>query len=44
MIYVRMENAFEIRGFMIFPIRLKVLEEKWKVRIISCFEWSDVQR
>ncbi|AEA18776.1 hypothetical protein bthur0003_49040 [Bacillus thuringiensis serovar thuringiensis str. T01001] len=39
-----MENAFEIRGFMIFSIRLKILEEKWKVRIISCFEWSDVQR
>jgi len=39
-----MENAFEIRGFMIFPIRLKILEGKWKVRIISCFEWSDVQR
>ncbi|SCV23372.1 Uncharacterized protein BCRIVMBC845_05960 [Bacillus cereus] len=29
---------------MIFPIRLKLLEEKWKVRIISYFEWSDVQR
>ncbi|SCC54097.1 Uncharacterized protein BC0861_05713 [Bacillus mobilis] len=29
---------------MIFPIRLKVLEEEWKVRIISYFEWSDVQR
>ncbi|SCC66157.1 Uncharacterized protein BC10311_05709 [Bacillus wiedmannii] len=44
MICVRMENAFETRDFMIFPIRLKVLEEKWKVRIISYFEWSDVQR
>jgi len=43
-IYVRMENAFETRVFMTFPIQSKVTEEKWKVRIISCFEWSDVQR
>ncbi|SCN19172.1 Uncharacterized protein BC141101_04491 [Bacillus toyonensis] len=39
-----MENAFETRGFMIFHIQLSVLVEKWKVRIISCSEWSDVQR
>ncbi|EEL79610.1 hypothetical protein bcere0028_47340 [Bacillus cereus AH1271] len=39
-----MENAFETRDFMVFSIRLKVFEEKWKVRIISYFEWSDVQR
>ncbi len=32
------------RVFMTFPIQSKVTEEKWKVRIISCFEWSDVQR
>jgi len=39
-----MENAFETRDFMVFHIRLMVFKEEWKVRIISHFKWSDVQR